>query len=283
MKLSVIITHYKTPNLLRLCLRSVQETCAGIDTEILIGDSEAQDETGEMLADEFPAVRHLAFADNVGYARLVNAGLRESTGEYILILNADIVLVRNAPATLIDFLSAHPRAGMAGPKLFNFNGTHQYSCFRFYQPFTVIARRTILGKTRPGIESIKKFLMVDELAASGAQSLPVDWLMGSALCIKRSAYDAVGGLDEGFFMYFEDVDWCRRFWENNYAVVYVPSATAYHYHQKASNAGRGIFDIALNRQTRIHASSSFRYFRKYWNKPVPPARLETQHPYVTES
>ena len=271
--LSIIITHYKTPHLLKLALRSIKETCKEINYEIIVSDAEAQHETIEMLADEFPEVKHHAFKDNVGYARLVNSGIKNSQSDYVLILNADIVLLKDTAKTLIEYLKNNEKVGLVGPKLLNFSGTHQHSCFKFYKPFTVMARRTFLAKTTFGAEAIRKFLMEDELAANYNKPLAADWLMGSALCVKRSAMNKVGLMDERFFMYFEDVDWCRRFWENGFAVVYLPQALAYHYHQKASHTGRVILDIINNKQTRIHAASAYKYFRKYKNKPVPSAKL----------
>ncbi len=271
--LSIIITHYKTPHLLKLAIRSIMETCKELDYEIIVSDAETQHETAEMLADEFPKVRHLAFNDNVGYAHLVNSGIGNSQSDYVLILNADIVLLKDTAKKIIEYLRDNEKVGIVGPKLLNFNGTHQYSCFKFYKPITVIARRTLLAKTTFGAKIIKEFLMEDELAVNYDKPIAVDWLMGSALCAKRSAISKVGPMDESFFMYFEDVDWCRRFWENDFAVVYLPDALAYHYHQKASHTGRGILDILSNKQTRIHAASAYKYFRKYKNKPVPSVKL----------
>jgi len=231
--------------------------------EIIVSESEVQDETKEILEHEFPHVKHLAFTENVGYAKLVNGGILNSQGEYILILNADI-------------LTKHDEVGMVGPKLLNFNDTHQYSCFKFYRPFTVIARRTFLAKTYFGKKEIKSFLMLNELNKNANKPLTVDWLMGSIICVKRSAVNKVGLLDERFFMYFEDVDWCRRFWENGLQVIYYPKAQAYHYHQKASDAGRGMLDVFFNKQTRIHASSAIKYFKKYRGKSMPALRSQSK-------
>ncbi|HEY4496549.1 MAG TPA: glycosyltransferase family 2 protein [Candidatus Paceibacterota bacterium] len=274
--LSIIITHYKTPHLLKLSLRSIEETCKDMKPEIIVSESEVQDETKEILEHEFPHVKHLAFTENVGYAKLVNGGILNSQGEYILILNADIVLLDNTVEFLVDFLTKHDEVGMVGPKLLNFNDTHQYSCFKFYRPFTVIARRTFLAKTYFGKKEIKSFLMLNELNKNANKPLTVDWLMGSIICVKRSAVNKVGLLDERFFMYFEDVDWCRRFWENGLQVIYYPKAQAYHYHQKASDAGRGMLDVFFNKQTRIHASSAIKYFKKYRGKSMPALRSQSK-------
>src|SRR3989344_7020013 len=174
--LSIIITHYKTPHLLKLAIRSIKETCKELDYEIIVSDAETQYETTEMLTDEFPEVRHLAFKNNVGYAHLVNSGIKNSQSEYVLILNADIVLLKDTAKILIDHLKNNEKVGLVGPKLLNFNGTHQHSCFKFYKPLTVVARRTFLAKTTFGAEAIREFLMEDELAVNYDKPLAVDWL-----------------------------------------------------------------------------------------------------------
>ena len=96
-----------------------------------------------------------------------------------------------------------------------------------------------------------------------SEPTPVDWVMGSALMMKKSTVDRVGMLDEAFFMYMEDVDWCRRMWEAGYKVMYYPDASAYHYHFQASKKRGNIVDALLNKYTRIHIKSAYIYFRKH--------------------
>jgi len=98
--------------------------------------------------------------------------------------------------------------------------------------------------------------------------MEVDWLMGSALMVKMEAIKKVGLLDERFFMYFEDVDWARRFWENGYKVVCFQKAQMYHYHYKSSDKGRGALDLFFNKQARVHLESALKYFWKYRHKKI---------------
>ena len=93
--------------------------------------------------------------------------------------------------------------------------------------------------------------------------IPVDWLMGSAFMARKSVINKIGGLDENFFMYFEDVDWARRFWENGYKVIYFPAAEMYHYHFQSSKKKGGLADLLFNKYTRIHLASAWKYFKKY--------------------
>ncbi len=266
MKLSVIITHYKTLSVLKLCLGAIEKSCSGIEYEVIVSDSESDFENDEKIKEKFPKTIFIPFKENVGYAKLVNAGIKIAKGEFILILNADIIPKDNSIKTLIGFLEKNPGAGIVGPQLLNFDESAQSSAFRYYSPWTVVCRRTFLGKTPWGKSEIDKFLLKEKLEKiknGSIDSISVDWLMGSALMARNEAIKKVGLLDESFFMYFEDVDWARRFWENGYKVVFFPKAQMYHYHYKASDKGRGVWDLFFNRQTRIHFLSALKYFWKY--------------------
>ncbi len=262
MKLSVVISHYQTPPILKLCLKYLFENLpTNWEKEIIVADSEAQEETKNMLTELYPSVILLSFKENVGFGRSVNAGIRKAQGKYILILNADIIIHKKETLPLmLEYLVNHSDVGIVGPQLLNFDGSPQNSCFKFYTPLVVICRRTILGKTSWGKKIVDNFLMKN---ISKSQSLEVDWLMGSSLLTRRSAVKKVGLFDEGFFMYFEDVDWCRRFWRAGYKVVYCPLAQMYHYHMQASNKGKGIFDVFISKYTRIHLASALKYFWKW--------------------
>ena len=167
---------------------------------------------------------------------------------------------------LVKFLETHAeaKAAVVGPKLFNFDGTLQYSCFRFYKLSTIFFRRTFLGRLKFAKKAIAKFLLIDKNIHAAVDPMEVDWLMGSAMMLNRRAMERVGFMDERFFMYFEDVDWCMRFWEAGFKVFYLPSAVFYHYHQKASFRF-GVFDILLNKMTLVHIASAVKYFWKHRN------------------
>lgn len=263
--LSILINHYKSPVALKLCLQSARETLANIDHEIIVADSQAERETGRTLRHDFPEVRYLPFEKNVGFAKLVNAAMREARGEFFFILNADNVLIPGTTEVLLRYLNTHPDVGIVGPRLEYQNGEHQPSAFRFYTPFVIAARRSFLGVTPWGKRILNRFTLKDVLAepARSMQPLLVDWLMGSALLVRRKAYEAVGPLDERFFMYFEDVDWCRRFWGKNWKVVWFPQTRIVHVHGQASKSRGALFDVILNPYARIHLKSAFLYFRKY--------------------
>ncbi|MEK7066981.1 MAG: glycosyltransferase family 2 protein [Patescibacteria group bacterium] len=262
--LSIIITHHKNAELLKLCIRSLKDTVKKTAYEIIVAESEADKETDAALKEQFPDVKFIALSENSGYAKSVNEGIRQARGNYLLILNQDIVAVEDAVDDLARFAENEAKKnkiGMAGPKLFGFDNKIQHSAFRFYSPMTILLRRTFLGKFGAGKKHIERFLLKDKNIENTEDPQYVDWLMGSALLVSKKAVEKVGLMDERFFMYFEDVDWARRFWENGYKVVYFPKAKMYHYHGKASRGS--ILDLFFNKMARIHNKSAILYFLKY--------------------
>lgn len=266
MKLSIIVTSFKQPDLLKICLNSIKRNITIADYEIIEVDSASEEETRLMMKENFPEVKFFPFSENAGFQALVKKGYEESQGDYILIMNSDIIVQKNAIEKLLDYAENHQEAGLIGPQLLNFNNTLQYSCYRFYKPLTIIYRRTFLGRMGFAQKHLNRFLMKDFDHKTPKE---VDWLMGSALMTSRTAVEKVGLMDPRFTMYFEDVDWCRRFWEAGLKVVYFPDSQMYHYHGKGS-AGRNLLKtIFFNKLAWLHIQSAIRYFLKYRGKPLP--------------
>lgn len=155
---------------------------------------------------------------------------------------------------------------MVGPQLLSLDGSIQDSCLRFFGPLTILARRTIFGRTRTGKKLLDNFVMRDYDHQAPRQA---DWMLGSALLVSRTAVERVGLMDDRFFMYFEDVDWCRRFWQAGYKVVYLPGAKMFHYHLRVSKKVGGVFDLFINKYTWIHIVSAVKYYTKYKHNWVP--------------
>ncbi len=267
-ELSLIVASYKHPETLRLCLNSLRASLAqsSIRYEIIVADSATEIPTTDMMAKDFPEISFFSFKENVGFQRIVRAGLEAARGEYLFVLNYDIVAPAGSIEKLLAYLKEHSEIGMIGPKLLNFNGSLQPSTFHFYRPWTILYRRTFLGKLPFAKKHLDWFLMKD---SDHQVSQEVDWLMGSALLVRREAYEHVGPMDSRFFMYMEDVDWCRRFWEAGYKVVYYPDATLYHYHGKGSAKGGFLGSLLFNRLTWYHIASAWKYFWKYAGKKTP--------------
>lgn len=267
-ELTIAINGYRSPEILRLCLESVFKEMAdtGIDYEVLVADSATEEDTEMMMRERFPQVRFFPFKENVGFKTLVNTSITEALGEYIFLINSDILLSPGAVPNMLQYLKEHPEIGLLGPKQYNFNGSLQQSCFHFYRPETILYRRTWLGKLPFGKKHLRWFTLADEDLTIAK---PVDWIIGSALLVSKAKAEQVGPLDTRFFMYMEDVDWCRRFWEHGFKVVHYPNTFVYHYHGKGSAKGGFLGSLLFNRLTWYHIESALRYFWKYRNKNLP--------------
>jgi len=266
-ELSIIITSYKNPAVLRLCLESISKNIFLKNYEILVLDSATEEDTEMMMRESFPEIRFFSHFENLGFARLVNRGLKKAKGDFLLILNADIIIEKKSADILIEYLKSNPAVGIVGPKLMNFDGRVQPSRFRFYTPLIILLRRTPLGRLGFAKKKIDKFLYKN---ADPNKPQEVDWIMGSAMMTRRETARKIGLMEENFgFMYFEDVDWCRRFWENGFKVVFYPYVKMFHYHGKGSASSGALKAVIFNKLTREHIKSALKYFWKYLGKPNP--------------
>ncbi len=267
-ELTIAVNGYRSPEILRLCLRSIYQemASAGIEYEIVVTDSATEEDTEMLMREEFPQVRFFPFKKNVGFKTLVNISFEKALGEYVFLINSDILLSPGAVPAMLHYLKAHPEIGILGPKQFNFNGSLQASAFHFYRPETILYRRTWLGKTSFGKKHLRWFTLADE---DLTQPRSVDWIIGSALLVSKEKALRVGGMDERFFLYMEDVDWCRRFWEKGFKVVHFPNTFVYHYHGKGSAKGGFFGSLLFNRLTWYHIESALKYFWKYRHSPLP--------------
>jgi len=268
MKLSVIITSYKQPELLKVCLDSIEKnlTLPETDFEIIVADSATEDGTEMMMREDYPEICFVGSSENIGFGGTVKNGYEKSHGDYLLIMNGDVIVKPGAIEKMLEYIEKNPKVGIVGPKLLSFNESMQPSCFRFYTPFTILYRRTFLGKLWFAKKALDSFLMKDFDHKSVRE---VDWVQGSAMMTRRSSVEKVGLMDPRFKMYFEDVDWCRRFWEAGYKVVYDPESEIYHYHGRGS-AGTGVLKTLLSKRLAwVHIASAIKYFWKYFGKPTP--------------
>lgn len=267
-ELTIAINGYRSPELLRLCLQSIFRHLpkSGIDYEVLVTDSATEEGTEMLMREEFPHVAFFPFLKNVGFKTLINQSLAEAKGRFILLINNDIILTPDAVPQMLAYLRTHPDIGLLSPKQLNFNGTLQPSCFRFYRPLTIAYRRTWLGRLPTAKRHLAWFVMADY-----DKQVPrsVEWVMGSAMLVRKTAVERVGPMDSRFFMYMEDVDWCRRFWEKGFRVVYYPEVFVYHYHGKGSAKGGFFGSLLFNRLTWYHIKSAIQYFWKYRKRTSP--------------
>lgn len=222
--LSVIVVSYNTCPLLRECLASIPAGCAGLAVETIVVDNASTDGSPDMVATRFPAVRLIRSAENRGFAYANNVGLEAATGRYMLLLNSDTIVHQEALGRLVEFMDRTPAAGYCGPRLCHADGSHQPSARRFPTPLSAAYSLLGLAAKRPFSRHVL------DLHASFGDGAPfrADWLCGAALLVRAAAADQVGPLDDGFFLYFEETDWCKRMAAAGWEGWYVPAAEITH-------------------------------------------------------
>ena len=227
MELSTVIVSYRSSESLLQCLQALEDDASGLEHETVVVDNAPEDGALAAVAREFPMVRGIANAENVGYARAINQGVAATTGEFVLAMNPDCLPERGAIAALVAHLRVQPRTAMVGPKVVDSDGTLQYSARAFPDAFTFLFNRySLLTRLFPGNRFTRRYLLSDWDHASVRD---VDWLSGACLMVRRAAIAEVGAMDERFFMFNEDVDWCRRMTLAGWGVTYVPTARVVHH------------------------------------------------------
>lgn len=264
--LSIIILNYRQSGLVKYLLRRlVSDPPKNLDYEIIVVDNASKDDIEEVVAKNSGPITLIKSKSNKGYASGNNLGMKKAEGKYILILNPDILISGKDIELMVEWLKNHPQVGMVGPKINNPDGTLQYSCSRFPDWRLPFFRRTFLGGTTAGKKWTDNYLMLD---FDHQSDKAVDWLFGACLLVRAEALKTVGLLDERYFLYMEDLDWCRRFWEKNWEVWYTATASAIHFHHRQSAEGF-VLTALFSRSARIHLTSWFKYFWKFLNKQNP--------------
>jgi GT2 family glycosyltransferase len=238
MNLSVIIVNYNVRQFLENALTSIQRAMSGIDGEIIVVDNASTDNSADMVRKKFPDVSLITNQKNVGFARGNNVALEQASGEYLLLINPDTVVQEDTFRVMLRFFSSHPDAGLAGCKILNPDGTFQLPCRRsFPTPWVAFTKVFGLSTLLPKSRLFGKYNLT---YLDPNQSYPVDAVSGSFMMIRRETYEKVGGLDESFFMYGEDLDWCYRVGEAGVLVYYVHETTIIHF--KGESTKRSEFD-----------------------------------------
>jgi len=264
MDVSIVILNYKSKGLVAQCIKTIRMFEPQCSYEIIVVDNASGDGIGAMLESRFPEVRFVASERNGGFAAGNNLGIKAATGKYVLIMNPDITVREGSIDALVRFMNQNRDIGVCGPKLLKPDGSVDESCYRFHRVITPVYRRTPLGRSAKGRRENNRYTMQD---FDRRQIRDVDWLLGAVLMVRRAALDQVGLFDEKYFLYFEDTDWCRRFWAAGWRVVYYPEAVMVHCHERAS-AKSSLLTSPFNRAVRVHVRSCVYYFRKWGTEPV---------------
>jgi len=249
--LSIIIVSWNVCELLQNCLRSVLAQNE-LRLQIIVVDSASTDGSPEMIAEQFPQVELVACQENVGFPGGNNLGLERANGRFILLLNPDTVVCNDALTKMVAYLEQNPRVGVVGPQLLNADGSVQSSRRRFPTLRTAFFESTWLQPYAPQAVLDDYFV----LDVGDGETAVVDWVMGACLMTRQEVVAQVGGLDEKYFMYSEELDYCRRVHEAGWQVVYYPQAQVTHLSGKSSEQAVTQRHINFNR-------AKLRYFRKY--------------------
>jgi len=261
MKLSIVILNYNTPKLIKYLLKNIQGLGLAVDYEIILVDNGGNKNLSTDLNSLDLPIKFLT-CPNHGFAHGNNMGIRKAQGEYVLILNPDIYLQPGTIESMLKFMDEHQQVGVIGPKLMYPNGDYQYSCSRWPDWHLPFYRRSGLNKTSAGQAWLNNYLYLDY---DHEQPRQVDWLFGACLLVRQKAIQEVGQFDERFFMYFEDLDWCRRFHEKKWQVWYYPLAQVIHFHHRDSADKSGIKGL-FTKLGRVHMVSWFKYMWKWRSK-----------------
>ncbi|MDM8519065.1 glycosyltransferase family 2 protein [Anaerolineales bacterium HSG6] len=251
MDLSIVIVNWNVKDLLRACLESI---ATDFSHEIIVVDSASSDDSAEMIRQEFPHIGLIASQENLGYAKGNNLGTAIAQGRYLLLLNPDTIVKPNTLEAMISYMDDHPKVGAIGPQLLWPNGDSQSSRRRFPTLGSLFWESTLLGQWFPNNHYAQKYYMADQPAE---QTHQVDWVVGAAILIRRETWLETGFIDQNFFMYFEETDWCKRCTEKGWQIHYLPTAQIVHYEGKSS-------EQALTARTLRFQKSKLYYTHKYF-------------------
>lgn len=228
--LSIVIVNYNNAKLLEACLKSVQNFSQKLALEIIVSDNGSSDGSQKMLKDKFPEVTLIENNENLGFIKATNKGLKIASGRYIILLNDDTELKNNALEILVDFMDKNPKIGACGPKLLNTDNTPQ-------------RQGSILGNP---------FWKRDE-------AIPVDFVIGGALLLRKEVFQQIGLMDENLFFYNDDIDWCKSIRKAGWQIYFVPQALIMHYGGYSSRR-------TFNRRLFVEGFRGGLYFcRKHYN------------------
>jgi GT2 family glycosyltransferase len=256
MDLSVVTVSYNTRELVRGCLASVFATLgSALRFEVIVVDNASSDGSVPMIRGSFPAVHVLANSENVGFAAGSNQGIRESSGRYVVLLNPDTVAMDGALVEMVRLMEQRNEVGAVGPSLLFPDGSLQHSAFTFptlpmiFLDFFPLNHRFVNSRLNG---------RYPRAWCREGEPFDIDHPLGAALMVRRSVVDEVGLLDEGFFMYCEEIDWCMRIKRAGWTILCCPAANIVHYVGQSTGQFREDMYVELHR-------SRYRLYKKHYN------------------
>lgn len=236
MDLSIIIVNYNTRELLKQTIQSVIDNTYKLEYEVIVVDNASSDDSVPVIKKNYPQVNVIQNTENLGFPKANNIGIKQSTGRYVLLLNSDTEVIGDCLQKCINYMDSHTDIGVLGCKLVLANGELDHACKRgFPTPEASLWYMLKMYKLFPGNKRFGQYKMN---YLSDDEINEVDSLTGAFMLLRREVIDKVGLLDEQFFMYGEDLDWCFRIKEAGWKVVYYPEAVTVHYKGGSSKKKR---------------------------------------------
>jgi len=224
--ISAIIVTWNAKELTRSCLASLLRSPQPFTMEVIVVDNASQDGVADMIAAGFPSVTLIRNPENAGFARANNQGIAIACGRYVCLINSDVEVPANCLSEMLSYMAANPSIGLLGPKMLCPDGSIGDSAMRWPSVSNAFWR-ALSFDTIPGISKFIPGALMRDFRYDRIADVEV--LTGWFWMVRREALEKVGGLDEQFFMYGEDIDWCKRFWNAGWRVVFFPKAEALHY------------------------------------------------------
>ncbi len=252
--LSIIIVNWNTGDLLKNCLLSILKETKKISYEIIVLDNASRDNSIKLARAAFPEAIYVLNNQNLGFAKCVNEGMGMAKGKYLLLLNPDTEIVKNALDKMTDFMEKNSQVSILGPRILNFDGTFQPSVRDFP---TFVSAGLILLKLHhlfPKITSLKKYFVLD---FDFEKSQQANQLMGACLLIRRELLEEIGFFDENFYIWFEEVDFCKRAKEAKKIIYYYKDAEIKH---RGAASFKQVFSL---KKQLLFNKSLFYYFKKH--------------------
>jgi GT2 family glycosyltransferase len=253
---SVIIVSWNARKYLMQCLASLSDQACRYPMEIIVVDNDSSDGSADAVINHYPNTRLIRNTENVGFAQANNIGVSASTGRYLCFVNSDVKVLPDCISRLVDYCEEHHDVGMVGPRILGGDGKLQRSCRGFPNVWNMFCRALALDSV---FRRSKLFTGYSLSHWSQDCLRQVDILVGCFWLVRRLALNEVGLLDDSFFMYAEDMDWCKRFWAHHWPIVFVPSAEAIHYGGASSSNSPVRFYIEKQR-------ADLQYWRKHHSR-----------------
>jgi hypothetical protein len=254
MDVSIIVVAWNVRELLRNCLQSVYTETKGTEFEVIFVDNGSSDGSAEMVRKEFPQARVIANPDNKGFTKANNQAIEIARGRYVLLLNSDTIVLDNAIARTVQFADAHPEAAVVGCRVLNPDRSLQRSCFRFYSTLNMLLEVLCLSRAFPS----SPFFGRNRYGGWDYNSeREVDVVVGCFSLLRMEAIRRVGVMDERLFVYGDDMDWCRRFVEAGWKVMFTPAGRIVHYWGQTTRKEADRFDLQYHGAVLINVKTHY--------------------------